>query len=82
VHHKSGKKVVAWAFEGDWDPASLRSNTFRLEWPPRSGKFRDFPEIDRADFFTLDAAKEKMHPAEFEFLLRLRETLSAKAINH
>jgi predicted NUDIX family NTP pyrophosphohydrolase len=82
VHHKSGKKVVAWAFEGDWDPASLRSNTFRLEWPPRSGKFQDFPEIDRADFFTFEAAKEKMHPAEFEFLLRLRETLSAKAINH
>lgn len=81
VRHKSGKKVVAWAFEGDWNPAYLRSNTFRLEWPPRSGKFQDFPEIDRAEFSTIETAKEKMHPAEFEFLLRLKEALSTKTVN-
>ena len=55
VKHKSGKKVSAWAFEGDCDPSALRSNTFQMEWPPRSGKTREFPEIDRAAFFTIEA---------------------------
>jgi predicted NUDIX family NTP pyrophosphohydrolase len=77
VNHKSGKKVVAWAFEGDCDPTTLRSNTFQMEWPPRSGKTREFPEIDRAAFFTVAAAREKMHPAEFAFLPRLSQRLSA-----
>ena len=71
VKHKSGKKVSAWAFEGDCDPSTLRSNTFQMEWPPRSGKTHEFPEIDRAAFFTIEAAREKMHPAEFEFVTRL-----------
>jgi predicted NUDIX family NTP pyrophosphohydrolase len=71
VKHKSGKKVSAWAFEGDCDPSALRSNTFQMEWPPRSGKTREFPEIDRAAFFTIEAARESMHPAEFEFVTRL-----------
>jgi predicted NUDIX family NTP pyrophosphohydrolase len=75
VTHKSGKQVTAWAFAGDCDPAAIRSNTFRLEWPPRSGKFAEFPEIDRAAFFTVEAAKEKMHEAEFALLLRLQEAL-------
>lgn len=77
VTHKSGKKVFAWAFQGDCDPARVRSNTFEMEWPPRSGKQREFPEIDRAGFFTVAAAREKMHPSEFEFLLRLEKLLSA-----
>lgn len=77
VKHKSGKKVSAWAFEGDCDPASLRSNTFQMEWPPRSGKTQEFPEIDRAGFFTIEAAREKMHAAEFDFLPRLAELLSS-----
>jgi len=72
VKHKSGKTVTAWAFEGDCDPAALRSNTFTIEWPPRSGQPREFPEVDRAAFFTLDAAHEKIHPAEFELLERLK----------
>lgn len=71
VKHKSGKQVFAWAFQGDCDPATLRSNTFKMEWPPRSGKTSEFPEIDRAAFFTFDAAREKMHPAEFELVTRL-----------
>jgi predicted NUDIX family NTP pyrophosphohydrolase len=71
VKHKSGKTVVAWAFEGDFDPSTLRSNTFEMEWPPRSGKKRTFPEIDRAEYFTFEAAREKMHAAEFELLCRL-----------
>jgi predicted NUDIX family NTP pyrophosphohydrolase len=75
VQHKSGKRVIAWAFAGDADPGAARSNTFRMEWPPRSGKFQEFPEIDRAEFFDADAARVKMHPAEFEFLLRLQRIL-------
>jgi predicted NUDIX family NTP pyrophosphohydrolase len=79
VKHKSGKTVVAWAFEGDCDPAALKSNTFTIEWPPRSGKQREFPEIDRVDFFTVDRAREKIHPAEFEFVSRLDSLLSGRA---
>ena len=71
VKHKSGKTVTAWAFEGDCDPAALRSNTFKMEWPPRSGKHHEFPEVDRAAWFTIEAAREKIHPAEFELLDRL-----------
>ena len=77
VKHKSGKTVTAWAFAGDCDPASLKSNTFEMEWPPKSGKRAQFPEIDRAEFFTVDRAREKMHPAEFEFLTRLEKLLES-----
>ena len=55
-----GKTVVAWACEGDFDPAALKSNTFAMEWPPRSGKTAQFPEIDRAAWFALDEALEKV----------------------
>jgi predicted NUDIX family NTP pyrophosphohydrolase len=79
VKHKSGKTVTAWAFEGDCDPAALKSNMFTLEWPPRSGKQREFPEIDRAEFFTIEAAREKIHPAESEFVARLDSFLSRRA---
>ena len=79
VYHKSGKRVVAWAFRGDGEPAELRSNTFQLEWPPKSGKFKEFPEIDRADFFTVAAAAKKMHPAEFELLQRLENMVVPRA---
>ncbi len=71
VKHKSGKTVHAWALEGDCEADAVRSNTFEIEWPPRSGKKQTFPEIDRAAFFTLAAAEKKMHPTEFEFLSRL-----------
>jgi predicted NUDIX family NTP pyrophosphohydrolase len=77
VKHKSGKTVTAWAFSGDCDPASLKSNTFEMEWPPKSGKRAQFPEIDRADFFTVERAREKMHPAEFELLTRLEKWLES-----
>jgi predicted NUDIX family NTP pyrophosphohydrolase len=76
VKHKSGKTVHAWAFVGDCDPTSIKSNTFEMEWPPKSKKMATFPEIDRAGFFTVEAAKGKMHSAEFEFLSRL-----TKAVN-
>lgn len=77
VKHKSGKTVHAWAFRGDCDPSALKSNTFEMEWPPKSGRMSTFPEIDRANFFTLQAAKEKMHPAEFDFLSRLEKAFPA-----
>jgi len=76
VQHKSGKKVVAWGFPGDCDPAAIKSNTFEMEWPPKSGKTARFPEIDRADFFTVESARKKMHAAEFEFVTRLAEQLA------
>lgn len=73
VRHKSGKVVKVWAFEGDCDPATIRSNTFSMEWPPKSGKRASFPEIDRAEFFGAVEAKEKLLPAEFPFVERLHQ---------
>lgn len=75
VKQKGGKIVAAWAFKGDCDPAALKSNTFKMEWPPHSGKQREFPEVDRAGWFAIQAAGEKIHPAEFEFFERLRRAL-------
>jgi len=75
VKNKSGKTVTAWAFRGDCDPATIRSNTFRIEWPPRSGKMAEFPEVDRAGFFDVGEARRKMNSAEAEFLPRLIELL-------
>ena len=71
VRQKSGKLVRAWALEGDLDPDSIASNTFELEWPPRSGKMLEIPEVDRAEWFTLSDAREKMNPAQVELLDRL-----------
>ena len=71
VKNKSGKLIYAWALEGELDVASVKSNTFELEWPPKSGKIRKFPEVDRASFFSLAAAATKMSPAELPFLERL-----------
>jgi predicted NUDIX family NTP pyrophosphohydrolase len=68
---KSGKRVAAWAAEGDLDPDTIRSNTFELEWPPRSGRVQAFPEVDRAGWFAVDAAREKLNPAQVTFLDRL-----------
>ena len=72
IRQKGGKTVSAWAVEGDC-PADhcLKSNTFKIEWPPRSGKFQDFPEIDRAEFFPVDLARRKINPAQSAFLDRL-----------
>jgi predicted NUDIX family NTP pyrophosphohydrolase len=75
VRHKSGKTVIAWALEGDWDTSQLVSNTFRMEWPPKSGREVEFPEIDRAEFLSLARARQKMHEAESAFLDRLAEHL-------
>lgn len=71
VKQKSGKLVRAWAFEGDCDPEACRSNTFSLEWPPRSGKMQDFPEVDRVSFFRMEEAIQKLNPAQVPLLREL-----------
>ncbi len=68
IKQKSGKVVHTWAFEGDCDPMAVKSNTFQIEWPPRSGHMQEFPEIDRACFFDLDTAREKLNPAQVVWL--------------
>ena len=75
IRQKGGKTVIAWALAGDLDPATARSNTFEMEWPPRSGRRRAFPEIDRVDWFDLEAARTKILPAQVPLLDRLEEAL-------
>ena len=71
VHQKNRKEVRAFYGEGDLDPARIVSNTFEMEWPPRSGRTQSFPEIDRAECFDVPTAREKLNPAQAEFLDRL-----------
>jgi predicted NUDIX family NTP pyrophosphohydrolase len=71
IRQKGGKLVHCWAAEGDFDPAELRSNTFAIEWPPRSGVEREFPEVDRAEWFDLDEARRRINPAQVELIDRL-----------
>ena len=75
-----GRKVVtAFALEGDFDPAALRSNTFELEWPPRSGRQKSFPEIDRAQWFSRGEARQKILSGQREFIARLLTALGIGA---
>jgi predicted NUDIX family NTP pyrophosphohydrolase len=74
----SGKVIQAWALEGDCDAAAMRSNTFTLEWPPHSGRRQEFPEVDRAAWFTLAAARQKLHRGQVGFLEELRKKLKEK----
>lgn len=64
VRQAGGKIVHAWAVEGDADAAAIRSNRFSLEWPPRSGRSQEFPEVDRAAWFDLETARQKLNPAQ------------------
>jgi predicted NUDIX family NTP pyrophosphohydrolase len=73
INQKGGKLVCAWAIEGDLDASGIKSNTFTVEWPPRSGRMRPFPEVDRAEWFTIEAAKEKINPGQAALLDRLAE---------
>ena len=76
VVQKAGKEVTAWAARGDLDAAAVRSNSFTMEWPPRSGRRQEFPEIDRAEWFTHEAARGKLVSAQVELLDRLVERVS------
>ena len=73
VKQKGGKAVHAWTFEGDCDPSTLVSNTFTMEWPPKSGRQMEFPEMDKAEFFDLDTAKSKINPAQVSLLEELEK---------
>jgi len=75
VKQKSGKVIQAWAIQADWDTTQLRSNSFSLEWPPRSGKMQEFPEVDRAEYFELEVAAKKMNPAQAVLLNELNAKL-------
>ena len=75
IRQPGGKIVAAWALEGDLDSASVRSNTFSMPWPPGSGKSREFPEIDRAAWFSLEAAGRKILKGQAELLERLARHL-------
>lgn len=76
---RGGKKVEAWAFEGDCEPESLAGNTFEMEWPPRSGRRQSFPEIDRFAYFELAEAADFLSSAQRPFLERLAEVLLTRA---
>jgi predicted NUDIX family NTP pyrophosphohydrolase len=73
VRQKNRKVVTAWAAEGDVDASAVRSNAFTMEWPPRSGQTQEFPEIDRAEWFSLARARAKLIEAQVAFLDRLEE---------
>jgi predicted NUDIX family NTP pyrophosphohydrolase len=75
VRQAGGKIVEGWAVRGDLDATRSISNTFEVEWPPRSGKMQQFPEVDRAAWFELDAARRKLLPAQRAFIDRLEELL-------
>lgn len=77
IRQRAGKVVEAWAAEAEFDPATLAGNTFSMEWPPKSGNMQEFPEVDRAEWFDLETAREKILPAQAEFLDRLLERLAA-----
>ncbi len=73
VRQSGGKVVTAWAVEGDLDPSSVVPGTFTMEWPPRSGRTREFPELDRVAWFPLERARERIVSAQAAFLDRLTE---------
>jgi predicted NUDIX family NTP pyrophosphohydrolase len=79
IRQRGGKRVTAFAVEGDIDVAAVKSNTFEIEWPPRSGKMQTFPEIDRAEWFDLPTARAKILESQRPFLERLVEAVGGSA---
>lgn len=75
VRQSSAKTVYAWAIRGDFDPVNLKSNNFTMEWPPKSGRQQEFPEVDRAAWFALDLARTKIHKGQAPLLDRLAKCL-------
>jgi predicted NUDIX family NTP pyrophosphohydrolase len=73
IRQASGKLVHAWAVEADFDPATMQSGTFSMEWPPRSGRQQHFPEVDRAEWFTIEEAKHKINKGQIPLLDHLSE---------
>jgi predicted NUDIX family NTP pyrophosphohydrolase len=79
IKQPGGKTIDAWAVEGDCDPTTIRSNTFAAEWPPRSGHMREFPEVDRAAWFGIDEARERITKGQRGFLDQLDELLGGES---
>jgi predicted NUDIX family NTP pyrophosphohydrolase len=77
VRQKSGKTIHAWAIEGDLDAAAVRSNTFSMEWPPKSGRQREFPEVDRAQWFTIAEGRSRINSGQAPLLDQLERMLGA-----
>lgn len=77
VQQKGGKLVLAWAVEGNIDAEKIKSNTFRQEWPYKSGKWASYPEVDKGGWFSIEQAHEKINPAQFAFLERLVTLLNS-----
>jgi predicted NUDIX family NTP pyrophosphohydrolase len=77
VRQKGGKVVHAWAFEADCDPAAIRSNTCRVQWPPRSGRWLEVPEVDRAEWFDPAEARRRINPAQAELVDALETALAS-----
>jgi predicted NUDIX family NTP pyrophosphohydrolase len=80
IRQRNRKRVTAWAVEGDLDAGAMVSNTFTIEWPPRSGRQQEFPEVDRAGWFTIDGAREKLLAAQVPLLDRLEELLGGASM--
>ena len=78
VKQPSGKLISAWAVEGDMDPSTLCSNTFQIEWPPKSGRQQEFPEVDRAEWFDRAVARRKILPGQQPFLTELEAILGQR----
>ena len=76
VRLASGKRIRCFARHADFDPTEITSNTFEQEWPPRSGKRQAFPEVDRAEWFSLPLARQKLNPAQAELIDRLVDALA------
>jgi predicted NUDIX family NTP pyrophosphohydrolase len=76
IRQKSGKTVFAWGANGDLDPSTAVSNTYDMEWPPRSGRIQSFPEIDRVEWFDLGEARRRLKAAQVPFLDRLEPTIA------
>ena len=77
IKQPSGKTIVAWAVQGDFDATQIRSNTFTLEWPPKSGQTKEFPEVDKAGWFPLSQAREKLIAGQLGFLEDLMARLKS-----
>jgi predicted NUDIX family NTP pyrophosphohydrolase len=78
IIQKGGKTVVAWTFQGTLDAVAIKSNTFFMEWPPRSGKRQEFPEIDKAEWFSLSVAKQKILESQMPLLVELEQQLNSQ----
>lgn len=78
IVQKAGKEVNAWAIKGDIDPNNISSNSFKMEWPPKSGTWKSYPEVDKADWFDATTAKEKINPAQTNFIDELVSLLKKK----